>query len=199
MFLAIKCQHASGACQSHSRLVLSLREASRKYAELSHSTPLFLRLRFHKKDLLLTSRLLQVRLILPPLGHILSRDQLHLLVAILAQWQHPVASCEALDLLHQAMHAVSYRRTATAIKMTNFLCVFVDCCLLACCPDGHRGNTEQVLARWRRPEASSVALDMLHWGMPSVLLWHTAMAIKMASNRGPFVVCHHHLFCLLYL
>ncbi len=28
---------------------------------------------------------------------------------ILAQWQHPVASSEALDLLHWAMHAVMYR------------------------------------------------------------------------------------------
>ncbi len=34
MFLAITCQHASGACRSHSRPVLNLREASRKYIEL---------------------------------------------------------------------------------------------------------------------------------------------------------------------
>jgi hypothetical protein len=38
MFLAVMCQHASGACQSNSRPVLSLREASRKYVELSPST-----------------------------------------------------------------------------------------------------------------------------------------------------------------
>ncbi len=55
---------------------------------------------------------------------------------ILAQWQHPVASSEALDLLHWAMHAVTYRRTAMAIKMATFLGVFVDCCLFACCPGG---------------------------------------------------------------
>ncbi len=74
MFLAVKCQHVSSTCQSHSRPVLSLREALRKYAELSHSTLPFLRLHFHEKDLSPTPRLLQVRLIFPPLGHILSED-----------------------------------------------------------------------------------------------------------------------------
>jgi hypothetical protein len=54
-------------------------------------------------------------------------DRLHLSAAILAQWWHPVASSKALDFLHQAMHAVTYRRTAAAIKMTTFLGVFVDC------------------------------------------------------------------------
>ncbi len=60
MFLAVRCQHASGACQSHSRLVLNLREASRKYVELSPSNPLFLTLRFYKKDLTLTPNLLRI-------------------------------------------------------------------------------------------------------------------------------------------
>ncbi len=49
---------------------------------------------------------------------------------ILAGWQSPVASSEALDLLHQAMHAVTCRRIAMAIKMASFAGVFVDCCLL---------------------------------------------------------------------
>jgi hypothetical protein len=60
---------------------------------------------------------------------------------ILAQWGHPVASSEALDLLHQAMCAVMYRRIAMAIKMAIFWGVFVDCCLFACCPGGRWGNT----------------------------------------------------------
>ena len=68
MFLAVTCQHASGACQSHSRPVLSLCEASRKYAELSPSTPPFLTLQFHMKDLTPTPNLLRIRPILPPLG-----------------------------------------------------------------------------------------------------------------------------------
>jgi hypothetical protein len=65
---------------------------------------------------------------------------------ILAQWRRPVASSKALDLLHRAMRMVLYRRTVTAINMATFLGVFVDCCLFACFPGGHWGNTEQVVA-----------------------------------------------------
>jgi hypothetical protein len=49
-----------------------------------------------------------------------------LLDIILARWQRPVASSEALDLL-----AVTYRRIAMAIKTATFLGVFFDCCLFA--------------------------------------------------------------------
>ncbi len=35
---------------------------------------------------------------------------------ILTRWQHPKASGLAMDPLHQAMHAVSYRRISSAIK-----------------------------------------------------------------------------------
>jgi hypothetical protein len=69
-----------------------------------------------------------------------------LLDIILAQWQHPVASSEALDLLHWAMHAVTYQCIAMAIKMASFLGQFVDCCLFACCPGGRWGDTERVVA-----------------------------------------------------
>jgi hypothetical protein len=44
-----------------------------------------------------------------------------------------MASSEALDLLHWAMHTVTYRRIAMAIKMAIFLSVFVDCCVV-CLP-----------------------------------------------------------------
>jgi hypothetical protein len=54
-----------------------------------------------------------------------------LLDIILARWWCPVASSEALDLLHRAMCAVTYRRIAMAIKMASFVGVFVDCCLFA--------------------------------------------------------------------
>jgi hypothetical protein len=110
------------------------------------------------------------------------RDQLQLLAAILAQWQRLVASNKALNLLHRAMCAVTYRHIAMAIKTASFYGVFVDCCLFACCPGGHWGNTEQVVAQCWRPVASGVALDMPHWGMPSVLLRRTAMAIKTAGG-----------------
>jgi hypothetical protein len=46
-------------------------------------------------------------------------DQLQLLAAILAQWQHPVASTKALALFYWAMRAVLYRRTTVAIKMAS--------------------------------------------------------------------------------
>jgi hypothetical protein len=115
------------------------------------------------------------------------RDQLQLLAAILARWQHLVASNKALSLLHRAMCAVTYHCIAMAIKMASFLGVFVDCCLFACCPGGRWGNTEQVVAQCRRLVFTGVALDMLHQAMPSVLLRRTAMAIEMASGRGAFV------------
>jgi hypothetical protein len=105
-----------------------------------------------------------------------------LLDMILAQWRRPVASSEALDLLHWTICAVTYRRIAMVIKTACFLGVFVDCCLFACCPGGRWGNTEQVVARCQHPVASRVALDMTHQAMPSVLLRCTAVAIKTASG-----------------
>jgi hypothetical protein len=60
MFLTVMCQHTSGACQSRSRPVLNLREASRKYVELSPSTPPFLTLQLYKKDLMPTPNLFQI-------------------------------------------------------------------------------------------------------------------------------------------
>jgi hypothetical protein len=101
---------------------------------------------------------------------------------ILAQWRRPVASSEALDLLHWAMHAVTYRCIAMAIKMASFAGVFVDCCLHACCPGSRWGDTAQVAARCWHPVASKVAVDMPHWAMPSVLLRRTAVAIKTAGG-----------------
>jgi hypothetical protein len=106
---------------------------------------------------------------------------------ILAQWRWPVASNEALDLLHQAMRTVTYRHITMAIEMASKVGVFVDCSLIACCPGGRWGDTQQVVAQWRRPVVSEVALDMLHWVMLSVLLRSTAVAIKMANNKAAFV------------
>jgi hypothetical protein len=73
-------------------------------------------------------------------------DQLLLSAAIFAQWQHSVASSKLLDLLYWAMHTVSYRRTATAIKMTSKVGALFHCGYVSCRPGGHRGNTEQVVA-----------------------------------------------------
>ncbi len=104
-----------------------------------------------------------------------------------------MASSEALDLLHWAMHAVTYQHIAMAIKMATFLGVFVDCCLFACCPGGRWGNMEGVVAQWWRPVASRVALEMPHQAMPSVLLRRTAVVIETAGGQGAFV--RHSGFC----
>jgi hypothetical protein len=57
-------------------------------------------------------------------------------------------------------------------------------CFVDCRPVGHRGNTEQVVARWKHPVASSVALVMLHRAMLHELLQCLSMAIEMACNGG---------------
>ncbi len=74
----VPCCHASGACQSHSRLVLSLREASWKYVELSPNTPLCLTLRFHEEVLSPTPNLLQIQPILLCTGIFFQSPQGHL-------------------------------------------------------------------------------------------------------------------------
>jgi hypothetical protein len=112
---------------------------------------------------------------------------------ILAQWRRPVASIEALDLLHRAMHAVTYWRIAMAIEMAIFARVFVDCCLYVCCPGGPWGDTEQVVAQCRRPVASVVAMDMSHWAMLSVSLRRIRKAFKIGRDGGAFV--RHRRFC----
>jgi len=54
-------------------------------------------------------------------------------------------------------------------------------------PGGRRGDTERVVARWRRPVASGKALVMLHRAMRSVSHRRTAMTIEMARDGGTFV------------
>jgi hypothetical protein len=55
-----------------------------------------------------------------------------LLDIILSRWWRPMASSEALNLLHWAICAVMYRRIAIANKMASKVGVFVDSCLFAC-------------------------------------------------------------------
>ena len=69
---------------------------------------------------------------------------------VLARWWHPVASSEALDPLHRAMHAVSYRRIAMAIETARKVGVFSHCFEVDCCPGVRGSDTEQVVAQWRR-------------------------------------------------
>jgi hypothetical protein len=58
-----------------------------------------------------------------------------------------------------------------------------------------RGNTGQILARWRHPVSSSrVALDLPYWAMRSAPYHLIRMAIEMASEVGAFflssILCH---------
>jgi len=68
---------------------------------------------------------------------------------------------------------------------------------VCCRPGGRRGDAERVVARWWRPVASSVALDMLHRVMPHVLLQSLTMVIKMVHRGGAFVH-RRRLFRLAY-
>ena len=60
-----------------------------------------------------------------------------------------------------------------------------------------RGNTGQILAQWRHPVASRVALDLPYWVMHLALYHLIRMAIEMASKAGPF--CLLLILCLAYL
>jgi hypothetical protein len=46
-----------------------------------------------------------------------------------------------------------------------------------------------ILAQWRRPVASSEALDLLNWAVCAVLYRCIAVAIKTATFLGVFVDC----------
>ena len=61
----------------------------------------------------------------------------------------------------------------------------------------HRGKTRQILALWRRPVASRVALDLPCWAMHTVSHQHIAMVTEMTSEGGvnfclrQFIVVHN--------
>ena len=100
-----------------------------------------------------------------------------------------MAFMKATNLLQQAMRAVFYCRIATAIEMASKGCV-------DCVPGGRRGDTEQVVARWRSLVAFMKALDLLNREMRSVFHRRIAMSIEMARDGGAFVR-RRHLFRLL--
>jgi hypothetical protein len=56
------------------------------------------------------------------------------------------------------------------------------------------GDTGQILARWRRPVASRVSIDLQYWAMRSAPYRLIRMAIKMASKSAAFflllILCH---------
>ena len=79
-----------------------------------------------------------------------------------------MASVEALDLLHRAMRTVTYRRTTKAIEMASKVGALFVVVRFYRDHGGHRGKTEQIVARWRITVASGEALNPLHQAMRSV-------------------------------
>jgi hypothetical protein len=86
------------------------------------------------------------------------------------------------NLLHQAMltvlpsHQDGHQNGHQSGYMLHYCCI-------DCHPGGGRGDTEQVVARWRRSVASGEAPVMLHLAMRSILHRRTAMANEMAQRR----------------
>ncbi len=85
------------------------------------------------------------------------------------------------------MRMVTNRRITMAIEIASKVGVFLHCCFVCYCPGSQWVNTEQVVAQWWRSEASSVALDMLHWAIQAALQPRVCMAIKTVSEGGTFV------------
>ena len=114
---------------------------------------------------------------------------------VLALWRRLVAFMKALDLLHLAMRAIvpAHRHGHQNGQQREYI---LYCCFVCYRHGGRRGDTERIVARWRRPVASGISLDMLDRAMPSVSHRRTAMSIIMASDRGTFVRCCR-LFCLI--
>ena len=91
------------------------------------------------------------------------------------------------NLLHWAMHAVSYCRIAMAIKMASKVGTFFIVVLLIVALAAARAIQ---IAQWRRPVASGEALVMLNQVMRSVLLQCVRVAIKTACDVDTFVRSH---------
>jgi len=52
----------------------------------------------------------------------------------------------------------AHRHSHQNVSKVDTYCIVI----FFCCPGGHRGNTEQVVTRWRRLVAFMKALDLLH-------------------------------------
>ena len=57
-------------------------------------------------------------------------------------------------------------------------------------------DTGQILARWWRPVASRVALDLPYWAMCSALYRLFRMSIQMAREAGPFFSVVDFMSCI---
>jgi hypothetical protein len=60
----------------------------------------------------------------------------------------------------------------------------------------HQGNTGWILALWRLPVTSRVALDLPYWAMCSAPYRLICMAIEMAHEAGPFFSIIDFMSCM---
>ncbi len=59
-----------------------------------------------------------------------------------------------------------------------------------------RGDMWRIIARWWRPVATRVALDLLYWAMRSALYRLSRMAIEMAREAGAFFSVINFMSCI---
>ncbi len=116
-------------------------------------------------------------------NHRLLRDRFILSAAILARWRQPVASGVALVPLHWAMCLVSYRRTATASETAGKHDAFSSFFCLHANPVVRQGNRVQILAQWRLPVASGVAMNSLHRAMQVALYRRISSAVELGRTE----------------
>jgi hypothetical protein len=81
------------------------------------------------------------------------------------QWQHPVASIKALDLLYWVMCTVLYQRTTTAIKMTSKNGGFCQRLLFHPTMVAAGAIQSKFSPNWGYPLSSSEAINLLYWVM----------------------------------
>ena len=89
-----------------------------------------------------------------------------------------------MDLILWEKRAVMHQQTAMVIKMVSKVGSFFHLCFVCCHPGGRLGDREQVITLWQCPEASCVAVDMLHRVMHTSLYPGPCMTIKMAHSGG---------------
>jgi hypothetical protein len=81
-----------------------------------------------------------------------------------------------------------------AIEMASKHHAFFIVFLFPATPCSRWGNKERVVARWRCPVASGIAMNPLHQEMRTLSFCLIRMTIEMARDGGTFVHCRR-LFC----
>ena len=80
----------------------------------------------------------------------------------LAQWQHPVAPSEALDVLYRAMRPLLYRCVRMAIEIASNLPAFL-VLLIHCCPLTWLNNTVAININLIRDAELFINMLVVYW------------------------------------